>query len=71
MIAIIRIKGRIDIPQDIDETLNRLRLKKKHACVVLKESGEIEGMIKKVRNFVAYGKLNKETFISLVEKRGK
>ena len=71
MIAIIRISGMVKVDEDVENTLYRLRLRRKYACVVLKESAELAGMLKKIRNFVAYGKLNKETFISLVEKRGK
>jgi len=71
MIAIIRIKGLVGVPKNIAETLNRLRLRKKYCCVVVRENKEIEGMLKKIRDYVAYGKIDKETFLSLIEKRGK
>ena len=71
MKALIRIRGRVDVPQDIKETLNRLRLKRKFGCVVVKSTPEIAGMIKKVRNYVAYGDIDKETFTELIKKRGK
>ena len=71
MIAIIRIKGKIGINRDVNETLDRLRLRKKYACVILNESAEIAGMLKKVRNFVAYGKIDAGTLKELIEKRGK
>ncbi|MAG79172.1 50S ribosomal protein L30 [Candidatus Pacearchaeota archaeon] len=70
MIAIIRICGRIGLEKDIIETLNRLRLRKKYACVIIKPTKENLGMIKKLRNFVAYGEINKDLFEKLVEKRG-
>src|SRR3989344_9055720 len=70
MICIIRIKGEIGLNKDIVETLNRLRLKRKYSCVVIKPDAEKMGMIKKVKNFVAYGNINEETFEKLIEKRG-
>lgn len=72
MIAIIRISGEVGINRDVEETLNRLRLKKKYSCVVIpKLSKEQLGMIKKVRNFVAFGDIKDETFKKLVDARGK
>ena len=71
MIAIIRIHGMVKISYKIEETLHRLRIRRKYACVVLKPTKEEEGMIKKIRDFVAFGEIKKETFEKLVEKRGK
>ncbi|MBI3623792.1 uL30 family ribosomal protein [Candidatus Pacearchaeota archaeon] len=69
MIAIVRIKGSVKLRRDIEETLNRLRLKRKHVCVVLNPTNENLGMLKKVKDFVAYGEIKKETFEKLIEKR--
>ncbi len=70
MIAIIRIKGKVGIRKDVEETLNRLRLRRKYTCVVVREKKEILGMLKKVKDYVAYGKIDKKTFVELVKKRG-
>lgn len=69
-IAIIRIKGRVGLKSGIDETLNRLRLKTKYSCVVLEDKPEVLGMIKKVKDFVAYGEIDEATYKELKEKRG-
>ncbi len=72
MICIIRIKGKVNIDRDVEETLDRLRLKKKYTCVVLEKPTPSQiGMIKKVRNFVAYGGIDKETYDELKKIRGK
>ncbi len=60
----------VDVPKDVEETLNRLRLRRKYACVVAREKPELKGILKKIRNYVAYGKLDKKTFVELIEKRG-
>jgi large subunit ribosomal protein L30 len=71
MIAIIRIRGKVDVPKDVESTLDKLKLRRKYACVVVREKPEIKGMLKRVRNFVAYGKIDERTFVELVEKRGR
>ncbi|MBU1129384.1 MAG: uL30 family ribosomal protein [Nanoarchaeota archaeon] len=72
MICIIRIAGQVGLNQDIKETLYRLRIRRKYACVVLdKPTKEQLGMVKKVQDFVAYGEISKETFEKLVKARGK
>lgn len=71
MIAVIRIKGQVGLRKEIKETLDRLRIRRKYACVVLKDSKENLGMIQKVKDFVAFGEINKETLEALIEKRAK
>jgi len=70
MIAIIRIHGQVKVKRDVEETLNRLRLRKKYSCVILDNSEKEKlGMMIKVKDFVAYGEINSETYKKLVEKR--
>lgn len=71
MIAIVRIKGRVGLNEKINETLDRLRLRKKYACVVLKGSEEEMGMIKKVEDFVAYGEIKEDVHKELIKIRGR
>jgi len=71
MIVIIRIKGLVGMRKKIEETLNRLKLRRKFVCVVVRDKPEIFGMIKKVENFVAYGKIDEATLVELIKKRGK
>lgn len=71
MIAIIRIRGMVDVPKDFGETLTRLRLRRKYSCVVIHENKVNLGMLQKVRSFVAYGNIKPEVLEQLIEKRGK
>tara|TARA_Y100000034_G_scaffold19272_2_gene21699 strand:- start:3 stop:419 length:417 start_codon:yes stop_codon:yes gene_type:complete len=70
MIAIIRIRGQVGLKKEIVETLNRLRLRRKYTCVVINHKKEQLGMIKKLKDFIAYGEIKKEVFEKLIEKRG-
>jgi len=70
-IAVIRIRGRVNVPREIRRTLNLLKLKRKNNCVVLENRPEILGMIRKVENYVTWGEINKETMELLLRKRGR
>jgi large subunit ribosomal protein L30 len=71
MIAVIRIKGQVGLKKNIVETLHRLRLRRKYACVVFANSPKVQlGMIKKVKDFVAFGEINDKTLKELIKKRG-
>ena len=70
MIAIVRISGDVNLNGKIRETLNRLRIRRKYSCIVINPTPEQMGMINKVKDFVAFGEISKETFEKLVEKRG-
>ena len=71
MIAIIRIRGTIGIRKDIKETLAYLRLNKPNHCVIVPENEIYLGMIKKVKDYIAYGKIDDKTLKAMIETRGK
>lgn len=71
MICAIRIKGRVGVDKGVEETLGRLRMRKKYVCVVIKPTKENLGMIKKVKDFIAFGEISNEMYEKLKEKRGK
>jgi len=71
VIALIRIAGMVNRTHDISNTLHNLRLRKKYTCSIVLETKEVSGMVKKVRSFIAYGDIDKETLIELIKKRGK
>jgi large subunit ribosomal protein L30 len=69
MIAVVRITGDVNLKKEIKETLNRLKLRKKYSCIILEENEINKGMVKKVKDFVAYGKISEETKKKMNEKR--
>ena len=70
MIIAIRISGLVNMSGEMQETLYRLRLRKKYSAVLLKPTKINLKVLKKIRNHIAYGDLNKVTLKELVEKRG-
>lgn len=71
MIAVIRIRGQVNVKRDIVETFNRLRLGRKLTCCFIDEKDNVKmGMLKKVKMFVAYGVVSDELMKKTIEKRG-
>jgi len=71
MLALIRITGLTRMDTKVEETLQRLRLRKKYTLVFVKEVPEMLGMVEKVRNFVAYGKVDEKMIAEIIKARGK
>lgn len=70
MIAVIRVRGTVNVRRDIEETLRRLRLTKPNHCVVLPETDAYLGMVSKVKDWIAYGEIDVETLKLLLKERG-
>ncbi len=71
MKIVVRITGQVDNNAKVNETLSRMRLRRKYSCVLINETPENMGMIKSVRNFVAYGDVDEKILKELIQKRGK
>lgn len=68
-LAIVRVRGTTGVRYDIDDTLNKLRLYRKNYCVVVPETKEYIGMVRKIKDYVAWGEIDDETYNTLLEKR--
>jgi large subunit ribosomal protein L30 len=71
LVAVVRIRGRVNVRSDITETLNRLHLKRVNNMALIKETPSMHGMIHKVENYVAYGEIDEPTLAKLLEKHAK
>lgn len=70
LIAIVRVRGTVNVRSDITETLKRLNLKHPNNCTVVRLTDTYHGMLVKVNNHVAFGEIDEPTLIKLIEKRG-
>jgi len=71
MFAVIRIRGTAQTRRTLEDTLKLLRLKAVNNCVIVPETKEYIGMLKKAKDYITWGKINKETLTKLLQKRGK
>lgn len=70
-IALILIRGFIRMRKDIMATLYTLRLRRKHACVVIDDTPGNRAAAMKCKDYIAYGEISDETHKLLIEKRGR
>lgn len=69
-IAMVRIRGKVDVNQDIADTLDFLHLKYKNNCNVVDDTPNYMGMIQKVKDYITFGEVERETFEKMLVKRG-
>ena len=69
-IAVVRVRGSVNLRKEVRDTLNLLRLYRKNFCIVVEDTPSSKGMIKKVKDYITYGEIDDETYKLLVEKRG-
>ncbi len=69
MIAVIRISGMVDVPGHIQEALFRLRVRRKYSIVLIHPTKENIKLLKKLRDYIAYGDIDPKTLELLIEKR--
>ncbi len=70
-LIIIRIRGTVNVRREINDTLKMLRLHRPHHAVIVKNTPSIIGMMQKVKDYVAYGEIEEETLVKLLNKRGR
>ncbi len=70
-LAVLRIRGSIGVDKKIQDTLNMLRLYRKNYCSIVPNNHSYIGMLSRVKDYVTWGEIDKETFKLLLEKRGK
>ena len=70
LVAIVRVRGRVNVRHDVAETLSRLRLKRVNNCAVVRMTPDYYGMLKNCVNHVAYGEVDEETLSRLLKGSG-
>lgn len=70
LLVVIRISGMVKVKRDVSGTLDRLKLRRKYACVLLNSgSKDLMGMLMKVKYHVAYGEIDEGVLEKLIIER--
>lgn len=70
-VAIIRVRGKVKVREDIEDTMRMLRLYRVNSCIIVTNTESIKGMIDKVKDYITWGEIDEGTFKMLMEKRGR
>ncbi len=71
MYAIVRLRGQVNVRYTIEDTMKMLRLQKVNHCVLVPENPHFKGMVHKVKDYVAYGKVDAKVLAEILENRGR
>ncbi len=69
MIAIIRIRGSTGIKPAAEKTAELLNLNRINHMVLFNENDSIKGMLKRVKDYVTWGELDRETLTLILKNR--
>lgn len=70
-LAVILVRGTVNVTQAVKDTLTPFHLSRKNHCVIVESTPAVLGRLDKVKDFVTWGEIDEPTFKELVEKRGK
>lgn len=68
---VIRMRGTVNVPYWADTTLQSLNLAKKFRATIVPESTEYSGMLNRIRQLVAWCRVDYETVKDLLSKKGR
>jgi len=71
LLAVVRLRGNIKVRREMLDTLRMLGLTRVNHCVLLRGGDSEKGMLKKVKDMVTWGEINRETLLHLLKKRGR
>ena len=70
-IAVILIRGLVNVPHPIKDALFLLRLRRKFTCIVIQNNPVNRGSLNKCKDYITWGEIDADTEKLLQEKRGR
>ncbi len=67
--AAVRIRGPIGTSKEMNDTMKMLHLERNNVCAIMPKTPTTSGMLKRVKDYIAYGEVDDATVKALVEKR--
>jgi large subunit ribosomal protein L30 len=69
-LAVVRVRGRVNVRKEIEDTLRMLRLTRVNYCALVSDTPSYRGMLQKVKDYVTWGKVDEEDVARLLRNRG-
>jgi len=69
-LLVVRIRGGIDVPRKIEDTMMMLRVDRNNYATLIQETPSYSGMLKKAKDCITWGEPTVETIKLVLEKRG-
>jgi large subunit ribosomal protein L30 len=69
--VVVRIRGDVDVRDEIRQTLKMLRLHKVNHATLIDRGKSYSGMLQKVKDYATWGEIDVDTLEKLLSKRGR
>ncbi len=69
MIAVVRVRGKVNLTPEIAQTLRQLNLAAQNTCAVLPLTGSVLGMLRKANGYITFGFVSDAVLKELEAKR--
>jgi len=69
-LAVVRVRGRVGVRYDIEDTMRMLKLLRRNWCVLIDDRPSYLGMLQKIKDYVTWGEVRPEVVAELLRKRG-
>lgn len=70
-LAVVRVRGTININTDIKDALRMLHLTRANHCTIIPEDKQWRGTLLKVKDYVTWGPVDEKTLLEMLQKRGR
>ncbi len=69
--VVVRVRGSVNVTRDVSATLRKLRLLRVNSSTLVRLTPPVEGMLRRVKEHVFWGRVDKNTLRLLLLKRGR
>ena len=70
-LAVIRVRGSVNVRRDVRETMRMLGLTRTNHCVVIDDTPTSRGMLQKAKDMLTWGEVEQKVLEQLIRKRGR
>ena len=70
-ILVLRVRGTIDVRGEVEETLERLNLRRRYNATIIPDTPDYMGMLHKVKDYVAWHPVTREILVELLRRRAR
>ncbi len=71
LLAVVRIRGTVNVRREIKDTLKMLRLHHLNHATLIESTPSYLGMLQKAKDYITWGEIDEETLSLLLSKRGR
>ncbi len=69
-LAVVRVRGKVGVPREVEDTLRMLRLTRVNHCVFIDDRPTFKGMLQKAKDYITWGEVTPEEVALILRNRG-